>query len=99
VNAAAEQIELFTVIPLPPCGRNRGPCEAFVETDQLRCVRCGCVAPRTSMRTITDRQRDPFMSIIEGYRRAQLRHLNSCMSRDRGRTAPATRGPKGGPTP
>lgn len=40
-----EQLELFAVIALPPCGRGLGACEAFVEADHLRCIQCGCIAP------------------------------------------------------
>ena len=64
------QLELFPTISLPPCGRNCGPCEALIEGDQYRCLTCGCVAP-TTRRRVPD---DPFMSIIEGFRRAQLRN-------------------------
>jgi hypothetical protein len=51
-------------------------------------------------RTRLAEEHDPFMTIIEGYRLAQLRHQNSWREQDNGPDdpAPATRGPKGGPT-
>jgi hypothetical protein len=50
---ANEQLELFgdqqPLIALPPCGRGRGRCEAYVELgqhgEQYHCVICDGVAP------------------------------------------------------
>jgi hypothetical protein len=42
--------ELRSIIPLPPCGRGRGPCLAIIEINStggvfLRCITCNCIAP------------------------------------------------------
>jgi hypothetical protein len=52
-DADEQQLELFggqqPLIVLPPCGRGRGRCQAYVELgqhgEQYHCVICGGVAP------------------------------------------------------
>jgi hypothetical protein len=68
------QLELFprsAVISLPPCGRGLGRCEAIVEPDQIRCLTCGCVAPRASQNDV------PKGTIFDGFIQSQLKFLRS----------------------
>jgi hypothetical protein len=54
-DAESRQLELFgehlPLIALPPCGRGRGRCLAYIELgphgEQLHCIRCDGVAPQS----------------------------------------------------
>jgi hypothetical protein len=80
MSDAPHQLDLFAV-SLPPCGRGLGPCEAIIEPDQIRCLTCGCVAPRDSRDA---RGRDalrtphndaPKAAIFDGYIASQLKFM------------------------
>jgi hypothetical protein len=67
-----EQLDLFDPpMLLPPnfCGRGLGPCKAIVEPDQIRCLTCGCVAPRAS------RNDTPKGTIFDGFIQSQLKFM------------------------
>lgn len=68
MSSAPHQLDLFAV-SLPPCGRGLGPCEAIIEPDQIRCLTCGCVAPRAS------RNDAPKGTIFDGFIQSQLNFM------------------------
>ena len=60
-------------VKLPPCGRGLGPCEAIIERDQIRCITCGCVAPRNcAPRTAAA---DALGAVLNGFMQAQLKFM------------------------
>jgi hypothetical protein len=76
---SGQQLDLFDppVIQLPPCGRGLGPCNAIVEPNQIRCIRCGCIAPRgrntaPSIDRNTSADGDALRAVLNGFMESQL---------------------------